>query len=80
MDPVVEKVIAEQQDNQRNNMQRELRIIYDDENQKELSKAIGYVSFFLSVSEAVATDMIKRYNKITTIDLTNLPKINQTIV
>ena len=58
-------------------MQKELRIIYDDENDKELAKAIGYVSLFLSVSEDVAIDMIKRYNKITTIDLTHEERLNK---
>jgi len=61
-------------------MQREIRIIYDDEDQKELSKAVGYVSFFLSVSEDIAADVVKRHNKIITLDLTNTGKSTQYMV
>jgi hypothetical protein len=61
-------------------MQREVHIIINDENQKELSKAIGYVSLFLSISGETTLDEITRHKKIITIDLTNLPEDSSSMV
>ena len=53
-------------------MQREIRIIYDDQHDKEVKEAVGYITLFLSVTKDLEGKMIDHHKNIVILDLTSV--------